>query len=761
MSSSAGGRLSTDISNRGRARSVKTSVAVQARHQPVRALLARSARVRRAFGTLGLFVLVVVMATSMPQAAAADPVQEAAEVCDPIDTSACLLPWPNDYFTIADPGTATGLRLNVSPLATPRNAAGAPIDPSDWNRLDGFSPGSQIVTHIPGMDNPQAFAQTSPPTNINIVASLKRTSPVVVLDATTGKLWPVWAELDRSTDLNGNPPAPERTTLLIHPAKDFAEGHRYIVALQHMRDSSGGLIPAQAAFAGFVAGSGQPSSRQSHFDTDIFPQLAAKGIKRSSLYLAWDFTVASENSLSEPILSMRDDALAKLGDTTPGDGVVQGSAPSFVVNTSGCTVEVGTSPAGCEPPSDPRVLAHVDGYVVVPCYLNAPNCPPGSRFQYATPSDVTPTPIPGNVMNAHFECNIPIGAAAGKTYRVALVGHGLFGTADEINSDKYYNVGQDGVMSCAMDEIGMAEEDIPNALNSLADLSNFPTIPDRLQQAMINFLYLGRDVLNPAGFCSDPAFQVNGKCVIDTSHLFYDGGSQGAIFGGALTAVDPDFTRSELDVAGMNYSMLLTRSSDFDTFAEVFYRTYPDPLERELLYSFIQNLWDHGEADGYAQHMTTNPLPGTPAHSVLMTVSFGDHQVTNWASEVEARTIGARLHEPVLDPGRYPGPTPYWGIPRISRYPYKGPAAMVVGDVGPLRPCPNDGVTVCSGSLAGTPAPPLDNNANLEGVDPHGPDWAQWSPEGNATIAQWLSVKGKLPAICGEGPCYTAGWTGP
>jgi hypothetical protein len=720
------------------------------------------APVRRVLGSVGLLFAVALLATlSITAVAGAEPAQEAAEVCDPIDTSACLLPWPNNYFTTADSSTATGIRLNVSALATPRNAAGAPIDPTDWNRLDGFSPGSQIVTHVPGMDNPQAFANTNPPTNIDIARSLKRSSPVIVLDATTGKLWPVWSELDRSTDLNGNPPPPERTTLLIHPAKDFAEGHRYIVALQNLRDASGALIPAGPAFAAFLAGSGQPSSRQSHFDLDVFPQLAAAGVKRSSLYLAWDFTVASESSLSEPMLFMRNDALAKLGDTTPGDGVVQGNAPQFVVNNTPCTVEVGVSPANCEPPSDPRVLAHVDGYVVVPCYLNAPNCPPGSRFQYLTPSDVQPTPIPGNVIDAHFECNIPIGAAQGKTYRVAMVGHGLFGTADEINSDKYYNVGQDGVMSCAMDEIGMAEEDIPNALASLSDLTDFPTIPDRLQQGMIDFLYLGRDVLNPAGFCSSAAFQVNGKCVIDRSHLFYDGGSQGAIFGGALTAIDPDFTRSELDVAGMNYSLLLTRSSDFTTFAEVLYRTYSDPLERELLYSFIQNLWDHGEADGYAQHMTTDPLPETPRHSVLMTVSFGDHQVTNWASEVEARTIGARLREPVLDPGRYPGPTPYWGIPRISTFPYKGPAAMVVGDVGPLRPCPNDGVTVCSGSLAGTPPPPLENNANLEGVDPHGPDWAQWSPEGNATIAQWLSVKGKLPAICGEHPCYTAGWTGP
>ncbi|TMK97786.1 MAG: hypothetical protein E6G34_08805 [Actinobacteria bacterium] len=701
------------------------------------------------------------MSASATGVAFADPVQDAAAVCDPIDQSDCLLPWPNDYFTTADASTATALRLNVSPLATPRNAAGTPIDPADWNRLDGFSPGSQIVTHVAGMDNPRAFTKTNPPTNINIGRSLKRTSPVIVLDATTGKLWPVWSELDRSRDLNGNPPPPDRTGLLIHPAKNFAEGHRYIVALQNMRDSSGNVIPAQPAFATFLAGEGQPTSRQSHYDTDIFPQLRTAGINTSSLYLAWDFTVASQHGLSEPILHMRNDALAKLGDTTPGDGVVNGSAPQFVINTTPCTVTIGVPPANCTgASSDPRVLVHVDGYVVVPCYLNAPGCPSGSRFQYLTPSDVTPTPIPGNVYDAHFECNIPIGAARGEKFRVALVGHGLFGTADEINNDKYNGLGQYGVMSCASDEIGMAEEDIPNALASLADLSDFPTIPDRLQQGMIDFLYLGRDVLNPAGFCSNAAFQVNGKCVIDTSHLFYDGGSQGAIFGGALTATDPDFTRSELDVAGMNYSMLLTRSSDFTTFAEVFYRTYPDPLDRELLYSFIQNVWDHGEADGYAEHMTTHPLLDTPRHSVFMTVAFGDHQVTNWASEVEARTIGARIREPVLDPGRYPGPTPYWRIPPIRSYPYTGPAAMVVGDLGPLRACPNDGVTACSGSLAGTPPPPLDNNANIEGVDPHGPDWAQ-SPEGIATIAQWLSENGELPAICGTAPCYMAGWTGP
>src|SRR4029077_16798414 len=98
----------------------------------------------------------------------------------------------------------------------------------------------------------------------------------------------------------------------------------------------------------------------------------------------------------------------------------------------------------------------------------------------------------------------------------------------------------------------------------------------------------------PGGFCSSSAFRVSGRCVIDTSELSYDGGSQGAIFGAALTAIDPDSTRAALNVAGMNYSLLLTRSSDFPAFASILYPAYSNPLALRLLFSFVQNLWDHG-----------------------------------------------------------------------------------------------------------------------------------------------------------------------
>jgi hypothetical protein len=702
---------------------------------------------RKGIGCLGVVASVALVLAAPAGAKGGSAVDH---TCDPIDPSQCLLPWPNDFFTVRDPSTASGRRLNVDLLATPRNVAGAPVDPTDLNRLDGFSPGSPIVTHVPGMDTPEAFAKTDPPTNTDIAQSLDRDSPIVVIDATTGRRWPVWAELDRSVGLDGNPPSPAQTALIVRPARNLAEGHRYVVVLRHLKDAQGHVLRPGPAFAHLARWRRER----------IFPQLRRAGISRKSLYLAWDFTVASRQSLTGTSLFMRDDALAKLGDMRPGDGVVQGRAPSFTVES--CSVSVSPAPAGCTTSDslDPRVYAHVEGHFIAPCYLNRNGCPPGARFQYSGPGATLPTPVPGNTISANFQCNIPIGAKDGTRFRPLLNGHGLFGSADQVNSDSLYALGSFGLMACASDEIGMAEEDIPNAAASLQDLSGFPSIPDRLQQGFVDFLYLGRDLINPSGFCSSSVFRVNGKCVIDTSELFYDGGSQGAIFGGALTAIDPDFTRAALNVAGMNYSLLLTRSSDFPAFASILYRAYSNPLDRALLYSFVQNLWDHGETNGYAHHLTSDPLPHTPRHSVLMTVALGDHQVTNWASEIEARTIGARLREPVLDPGRYPGPEPYWGIPRIHSYPFTGRAAMVVGDLGPLRPCPGDAVTACEGSLAGTPPPPLDNNANTDGVDPHGPDWAQ-SPEGEAAIGRWLQPDGFLPAVCDEHPCYMAGWNGP
>jgi hypothetical protein len=73
-----------------------------------------------------------------------------AAICDPIGAGHCLLPFPNDYFAKKDARTPTGKRLALPRSAMPANKDGVRIEPRDWNRADGFSPGQQITVRTPG-----------------------------------------------------------------------------------------------------------------------------------------------------------------------------------------------------------------------------------------------------------------------------------------------------------------------------------------------------------------------------------------------------------------------------------------------------------------------------------------------------------------------------------------------------------------------------------------------------------------------------------
>src|SRR5438132_5986509 len=156
-----------------------------------------------------------------------------------------------------------------------------------------------------------------------------------------------------------------------------------------------------------------------------------------------------------------------------------------------------------------------------------------------------------------------------------------------------------------------------------------------------------------------------------------------------------------LGVTGMDYSVLLPRSSDyvashalsafnpatFDPtnptgalgYSNVVDFFYPDQSQRMLIFDLIQTLWDRADPNGYASHMSGSAearlLPDTPDHHVLMQVAWGDHQVANITAEDEARTIGAASIDPPLvssrlsganDPGgaySYEPSSPFWNTP--------------------------------------------------------------------------------------------------
>lgn len=109
-----------------------------------------------------------------------------------------------------------------------------------------------------------------------------------------------------------------------------------------------------------------------------------------------------------------------------------------------------------------------------------------------------------------------------------------------------------------------------------------------------------------------------------------------------------------------------------------------------------------------------------------MNVALGDHQVTDYQADVEARTIGA---------------CPFTG------------SAIYYWDTGPIRP----GTT--AGSTIGTEPPPYENVPNRLGEDPHG------APRVALAEQQLVSdfFDGAIQATdnCGGCPCYAGTFTGP
>jgi hypothetical protein len=622
-----------------------------------------------------------------------------------------MLPWPSDQYTKRDKRTDTGLRLNLRRADMPRNKDGKPIDPTDMNRADGFSPGSAILMKVPGLDTPAAVRRSKLPPLTNLRRGLAKRSPVVVINARTGQRHPIWAELD------SNAAKRKDRLLIIRPARNFEEGERYIVALRNLRTARGARIDSRPL-------RGRRFAR-------MLRALKKAGVDRRHLFLVWDFTVASERSLAGRMLHIRDDAFGLLGDSNLKDLTVAGSSPAF-------TIDAVTDYSAAE---DDRIARKVEGTLTVPCYLTN-GCAPGGRFSL----DRRGLPRRMGTTQAKFYCNIPRSAldpASPPKARPSLYGHGLLGRATEIDAGNVKSMSNEhNFVFCATPWAGFAAEDVQHIVSVLSDFSGFNTVADRMQQGFLNMLLLGRAMIHPQGLSSNAAFQAGGQGVLDTTRLFFDGNSQGGIMGGGLTAVAPDFERAVLGVPGMNYSTLLNRSVDFDTYAAIIYPNYRKVIDRQLWLAQIQLLWDRGEANGYAHHMTNEPLPNTPRHTVLMHVAFGDHQVSDTTAEVEARTIGASAYKPAVGPGRSPW-TRLQLIPALTFFPYEG-SAIVFWDTGPIR---TEGT-----ETVGTNAPPVGNTPNRSGDDPH--ENPRATPAARVQKSEFLKLGGRVVDVCGGGPCH-------
>jgi hypothetical protein len=600
--------------------------------------------------------------TSRPEASVSGAVEEPPGTgrCDPTDPSACLLPWPSDRYTRSDPSTVTGRRLDLPADGMPSNVDGVAIDPTEWNRNDGFGPASILLVVVPDLD---PAASGLPPVD-DLGASLDESSALTLVDVDTGERLAAWTELDTSlTD------DPARRPLRIVPAAALPEGHRIAVGLQGLRTTAGEDVEPTTPLREMLQ---HPDRDQQEWLT----ALMAEGAATDDLDAAWSFTVASAESLTGRLRAMWEETAAGLGD----------GAPPFTVDSA-------------ETVGGARI---VQGSFEMPKYLTGDGGP-GTVMDNG--SDPDGTPERDGELAAPFTCVLPVDPVDPSP--VVLYGHGLLGSRSEVLDIGSLGASV-GIGFCALDFLGMSSADIPTVLSSLQDLTRFRTQADRLQQGHLGFLLLGRLLASPQGFTSHAAFQrTDGLPSINGQALAYLGASQGGILGGPATALSPDWNRAIFAVGGMGYNLLLGRSIDFDEFAAPFEAAYPDPLDRAVALELMEQLWQRGENAGWAQHLTEDPFEeGGGPSTVMLLEAFGDHQVANVSTETLARTLGIPRTAPTLADGRSTDREPFFAIPPIATLPHSG-SALVVWDFGtPAPPMantpPRDGEDP-HGKLSGVP----------------------------------------------------------
>jgi hypothetical protein len=101
---------------------------------------------------------------------------------------------------------------------------------------------------------------------------------------------------------------------------------------------------------------------------------------------------------------------------------------------------------------------------------------------------------------------------------------------------------------------------------------------------------------------------------------------------------------------------------------------------------------------------------------------------------VEARTIGARIHQPALAPGRSPQRNPFWGIPAL-------PAGLSSGS----------GIVFWDAGAGVVQPPPLTNTPPRAGADPHG--FPRSTPAARLQRSEFLKANGAVVDTCGGRPC--------
>ena len=587
-----------------------------------------------------------------PQNKAPDP-PALTEGCHPYSHETCLLPYPSSYYLQEDDKGARRIAF-PDPLPITRKN-GRPVSNQLFTFRDGFSPITPILVHFAERVDPETLIRSS-----EMARSLQPDSPIQIIDAADGARIPLFAEVDSLVKSDEAPQA-----VIIRPMLRLKPNTRYLVVIRDtIKTAKGGAVTQPAGFAWAKAVSAEAAKSapapwprvKAMYDQDIQAATAA-GLDVTTILLAWSFHTASDETLVDEMLDMREKLFAKLG----------ADAPKY-------TIEKTEEPKEADEKNLYRIL---EGTIEVPSFLSHDEVNKNAVML----RDAAGKPKLRDQAGAFpLQIHVPR-CALSRTEGVPILifGHGLFGSAKGEMSGGYHRALAQRLcmIEIGTNWIGMSLPDATaTAVPILGDLSTIETLISRLQQAQMNFLALARLALQ--GLAKEPLLQHEGRSLVDPQQIYYLGISNGAIQGGTLMALSPDIKRAILHVGGGGWTLLMSRSTAFGVFVEILADDLPSPVEVQLYTAFLQHFFDRVDPLTYAPYLKANPQRlGIPPKEIMYHEAIGDSLVNNLTTRLLMRTLGvpglAPFFEPTFGIEEMPGPLSSWGYVQFGPVPANPP----------------------------------------------------------------------------------------
>ncbi|MCB9758694.1 MAG: hypothetical protein H6739_02545 [Alphaproteobacteria bacterium] len=523
--------------------------------------------------------------------------------------------WPYPSAQLVDWRGKLAIPQDALPKAD--DGTDLPVDRLNWRR--GFSVAQSSLLLLPGVD-PEALPG---------MREVQTLGTVRMIDLTAGAEIPCFAELDMHPDAQSDP---ERQALLVRPLAAMTPGHQVAVVI------TTDAAPRPERFDQLMAGEEPPGLEGwgPHY-LALVDALEERGLDRDEIALAWDFPIGDGTAMLRYMLA---------NTPTPVNWTITDIAE-----------------AGVEDDIPPGTYRQLTGTFEVTNWLvDETGWAYDGRW-----------PVPQGTTQASLFIHIPesVMDAEPGTVPVILFGHGLLTDpqhflADPEDSEDFVDLlNRTDAIVVGTTWRGLTRRDLGAALTVAGDMGRFHELTERLTQGVTNTVALAH-MVTEGGLLREPLLEG----LADPDHVYYYGVSAGSMLGATTLAQLPEIERGVLHVGGSSWGVSFERSANWADFAPLVEDTIGDPLDRQLLLTNAQLLWDAVEPLSYVEELS--------GRSILMQLSYGDDELDNFGAEMLARSAGWAI----LTPSASVPP----GVRTVSA-PARGP---LLAQFDPQLPMPND-----------------------------------------------------------------------